>query len=132
MDKRIVIESPLSGDFQHNYRYLLWCCRAVWEVDGLHAIASHMINPWFMDDEDQVERNAGIGNPWVWMPDVAHVFFIDLGMSRGMNLALLRCRNRTAWSTNSLNHFYPDHWTAFQRGEWPPHTRGFEIAGEHD
>ncbi len=129
MTKRIVIESPLSGDFRENYRYLLWCCRAVWLRDGAHAIGSHMLNPWFMDDTSADERAAGLDNPWVWSADVPHWLFIDRGMSGGMKLARDRCEREHIYTrTWFLEAYEPACWEAFQRGEWPPHTPGFEVA----
>lgn len=129
---RVVIESPLSAPdakgFQDNYRYLLWCCRATWLVDKNHAIASHMINPWFMVDHDPFERQAGIGNLWVWERGVLHVFFTDLGWSRGMALAREHCAKETlAISTLFLREYHPESWAAFERGEWPPHMPGFVL-----
>ena len=129
MTKRVVIESPLAGDTVRNLRFLLWCCRAVWRKTGHHAIGSHLLSPWFMDDADQDERAAGIANPWVWDRNVPHWFFLDLGVSGGMRAAEKRCDesgvpNTKAW----LQHFDPEAFDAFCRGEWPPHTRGFEIA----
>lgn len=54
MSDRIVIESPLNAStpegVQRNLRFLLWCCRAVYLKAGIHAIGSHMLDPWFMDD----------------------------------------------------------------------------------
>lgn len=127
--RKVVIESPLSGDFRNNFRFLLWCCRAVWLEEGKHAIASHMLNPWFMDDTDPEERKAGIANPWVWDPDVTHMFFTDLGMSRGMVEACNRCGELCILCiSTTLRVYRPSCFEAFERGEWPPHTPGFEIA----
>jgi hypothetical protein len=134
---RVVIESPLSAPdakgFQDNYRYLLWCCRATWLEDKNHAIASHLINPWFMDDMNPDERTAGIDNPWAWERGVMHVFFVDRGWSNGMKDARDRCANRMLpILTMLLKDYRPDCWEAFQRGEWPPHTPGFELDGDSD
>jgi hypothetical protein len=127
--KRVVIESPLSGDFRRNYRYLLWCCRAVWEREGAHVLASHMLNPWYMDDTVPVEREAGIANPWAWSTDAVHLSFVDLGVSSGMARARARCMGEgIVHSERSLREYHPAIWAAFERGEWPPHTPGFEVA----
>jgi hypothetical protein len=132
---RVVIESPLSAPtpegYRDNYRYLLWCCRATWLEERNHAIASHMLNPWFMDDRDPDERKAGIENPWVWPAGVMHVFFIDLGISYGMELAAVRCeRERLHVLTFKLRDYSPECWRAYCRGDWPPHTPGFAIVGD--
>lgn len=126
---RVVLESPLSGDFVRNFRYLLWCCRAVWFEDSRHAIASHLICPWFMDDRIEAERQAGIENAWVWDPRVPHWFFVDFGMSHGMQLARERCEESVIpWKERKLETYSPESWAAFGRGEWPPHTPGFELG----
>lgn len=122
-----VIESPLSGDHVRNFRFLLWCCRALWLVDGIHAVASHMLNPWFMDDTKPDERKAGMNNPWCWGGE-QHFVFTDLGESSGMCAAMDRCDEKTIpYLELSLADYAPDCWAAFQRSEWPPHTPGFEI-----
>ncbi len=134
MTKRVVIESPLNGPtpeaIARNFRFLLWCCRAVWLREGLHPIASHLICPWFMNDAVGPEREAGIDNAWVWGEDAPHRFFMDLGFSHGMELADARCAGAGIsrmpfW----LRTYAPECWAAFERGEWPPHTKGFELAG---
>lgn len=126
---KVIIESRLAGDTRNNYRYALWCARAVWLGYGAHAIASHMLNPWFMDDSVSAERQSGIDNPWVWDPDVPHWFFTDLGISKCMILAIERCRrDNVPWEFRSLAEMSPECWSDYQRGLWPPHTEGFVIA----
>lgn len=125
---RVVIESPLAGDFRNNYRFALWCARAMWLQEGLHAIGSHMLNPWFMDDTDPEERQAGIDNAWVWETGATHTFFRDLGESRGMRLAQERCSHvGIAYETLLLSEYAPECWAAYERGEWPPHTPAFRL-----
>lgn len=129
---RVVIESPLAGDWQNNFRYALWCARAVWLRYGHSAIASHLINPWYMDDTVLRERQAGIDNEWVWGDKEApHWFFTDLGMSRGMVLALDRCEANGYGRRKDLRlvDVNVSCWEAFQAGHWPPHTPGFILAG---
>lgn len=130
ISKKIVIESPLSGDtpedFQENFRYLLWCCRAAY-LEGYQAIASHLVCPWFMNDRNPEERLAGIAWPWMWQGD-PHFFYDDRGMSSGMNLAWARCkRDHIAFTKRSLKT-HPELWDAYRRGEWPPGTEGFKLA----
>lgn len=120
---KIVIESPLAGDFARNLRFLLWCCRAVWQQDGAHAIASHLICPWFLDDTVATERAAGIA--WEWTAQKCdRWFFDDLGMSPGM----VASRARHGGRLLALATYAPDCWRAFVAGDWPPHTPGFELA----
>lgn len=130
---KVVIESPLSAPtsdgFRENFRFLLWCCRAMWLEERIHALGSHMLNPWFMDDHVPDERAAGIDNPWVWEPGVAHAFFTDLGTSGGMTQALARClREDLQLREVKLKTYSPQCWDAFERGEWPPHTPGFNFG----
>jgi hypothetical protein len=131
--KRIVIESPLSAPtpegFVRNFRYLLWCCRAVWLRDGLCAIASHLICPWYLDDTNEAERAAGIANSWAWAGE-PHWFFEDIGSSVGMGHAAARClRDDIAYEMKLLGMYAPECWESFERGEFPPHTPGFEMRG---
>lgn len=128
---RVVIESPLKAatpeGICENLRYLLWCCRAVY-LAGHEPIASHLICPWFMDDSDPKERGDGIEWSWMWLGD-AHLFFVDLGESSGMGKAGSRCRyERIPCHVRRLMDYNPGCWAAFQRGEWPPHTAGFEVV----
>lgn len=135
---RVVIESPLAGDTVKNLRYALWCCRYAWVTHREHAIASHMLCPWFMDDEAPAERAAGINWGWMWSKEVPHVFFTDLGWSGGMKAAYARCRAEeiptqtrdlatpAMWDEAKAETLL---WDAFHAGEWPPHTKGFEIGG---
>jgi hypothetical protein len=121
--QRIIIESPLNGDFATNRRYATWCCRHMHEC-GYSPLASHLVAPWFMDDRIAADRDAGIGMPWFWLPDVTHYFFMDLGMSTGMLRALERCHNEGI-PTFEGNRLPLRHLQSFQSGQWPPHTPGF-------
>jgi hypothetical protein len=130
---RVVIESPLTGDTVRNFRFLLWCLRAVWLVDRVHGIASHQLNPWYMDDADPDERQAGIDNPWAWQLDTPHWFCVDLGVSGGMEAAMKRCTKlQIPQLDRLLATYHPPSWEAFKRGEWPPHTQGFALDGRFD
>ena len=128
---KIVIESPLAGEFQENFRYALWCARAVWIRYGHSAIASHLLNPWFMDDTAPRERQAGIDNEWVWDKANPHWFFTDRGTSRGMTFAEERCLRDGIGMRRDVRliDINVPCWEAWQRGEWPPHTPVFELAG---
>jgi hypothetical protein len=128
VEQKIVVESPLSGDFKKNFRFLLWCMRAVWLEEHKHALASHLINPWFMDDTEPEERQAGMSNPWAWDPSVPHMFFTDLGISFGMAEANRRCGENIPVCFTTLQTYSLTCFSAFERGEWPPHTPGFELA----
>ena len=93
---------------------------------GYGAIASHLIFPFFLDDRVGVERAAGIDMPWVWLPDVPHYFFEDLGVSTGMRLGRQRCLD-LGIEIHDGNRLPPRHLMAFVAGLLPPHTPGFEV-----
>jgi hypothetical protein len=125
--QRIVVESPLSGDFKENFRYLLWCCRAAY-LAGYAPIASHLICPWFMDDQDAKERADGIDWPWMWRGE-QHWFFDDNGISGGMEHAMQRCYDDAIdFDVTTMAAISPNCWAAYQRGGWPPATEGFRVA----
>lgn len=121
--KRVIVESPLSGDFLTNRRYATWCCRYLHE-SGYSPLASHLVAPWFMDDRDAEDRSAGIDMPWFWLPDVSHHFFTDFGMSSGMLGALRRCRERGIPTLEDAT-LPRKYLKSFLDGLWPPHTPGF-------
>jgi hypothetical protein len=82
--KRVIVESPLAGDFKRNRRYarlcLLDCLRR-----GEAPYASHLLYPQMLDDEIQEERDLGIqaGLAWGEAGEI-RVVYTDLGTSRGM------------------------------------------------
>lgn len=121
----IVVESPCSGDTVRNRRFAAWCCRAVWEVERVVAIASHLICPQYLDDRVPEERAAGMALRVCWLGDT-HYFFVDLKISGGMRWGHQHCvDNRIETQTWALKVYHPTSWEAFQRGEWPPCTPGF-------
>lgn len=127
--KKVVVESKLKGDVRENLRFVLWCCRALLEKEGLHPIASHMMCPWFMDDSVLEERNEGIAWEWVWDESIPHVFFEDHGWSTGMTLGRQKCdKDGIPVRVLSLKEYSPAHYFAFETGAWPPHTEHFEVA----
>lgn len=128
--QRIVIESPLKGDFSTNRLYATWCCRHMHEC-GFSPLASHLVAPWFMDDRVEEERVAGMAMPWFWQREVPHYFFVDLGMSGGMVTSEARCLE-LGIPVFTLNHLPPRLLQCFQNGEPPPHTPGFDpVAASH-
>lgn len=119
--KRVVIESPLSGDFTKNKRYALWCayhCRVLGEA----AYASHLFFPQFLDDEDPESRAFGIeaGYAWAQTADVI-AFYVDLGMSVGM----LKAELRWARHLREYRKLPADMLAQFEAGRAPKTTRAF-------
>ena len=124
--RRVVLESPLKGDFSSNRLYATWCCRHLHEL-GYSPIASHLLAPWFLDDRRDDEREAGINMPWFWQLDVPHFFFVELGTSGGMVAAKLRCVE-LGIEVSEGHRLPPAYWAAFQQRVQPPHTPGFAIS----
>lgn len=81
---KVVIESPLAGDFQKNIRYARLC--------GLDCIrrgeapyASHLLMTQFLDDTSLSEREVGMKAGLIWSATGELVaVYIDLGISDGM------------------------------------------------
>ena len=83
----VCIESPLAGDFATNIAYARACLRYCLE-QGVSPYASHLLLPQVYDDLDEAQREAGI-QAGLAMGDrcIARWFFMDLGMSPGMQRA---------------------------------------------
>ncbi len=92
--KRVVIESPLSGDFARNVRYARLC--------GLDCIrrgeapyASHLLMTQFLDDALPDERTVGMeaGFAWGAVGEIVAVYQ-DLGISGGMKMGIANAERR--------------------------------------
>ncbi len=92
--KKVVIESPLSGDFARNIRYARLC--------GLDCIrrgeapyASHLLMTQFLDDALPEERKVGMeaGFAWGAVGELVAVYQ-DLGLSGGMKMGIDNAQNR--------------------------------------
>ena len=88
--KRVILESPFSGDTERNINYARKCVRHSLSL-GEAPIASHLLytQDGILDDDVEEERNLGINAGLVWK-EVAdgHVFYIDYGISSGMQYAI--------------------------------------------
>jgi hypothetical protein len=85
--KKVVIESPLAGDFARNQQYARLCaldCRNRGEA----AYASHLFYTQFLDDRSPDDRAFGItaGYEWAQYADLVAIY-IDLDVSAGMHRA---------------------------------------------
>lgn len=86
----VVLESPYAGDI---VSHTFYARRAVKDSlrRGEAPIASHLLytQAGILDDDNPTERLWGItaGHEWFRVCD-AVVFYMDFGMSRGMNRAL--------------------------------------------
>ena len=88
--KKVILESPYAGDVEENLKYARECVKHSLSM-GESPIASHLLytQPGILDDEIPSERRLGIEAGLVWK-SVAdkHVFYCDLGISKGMAYAL--------------------------------------------
>jgi hypothetical protein len=84
--RRVIIESPLAGDYEANRAYALDCMRDSIKR-GESPYASHVLLPLVLDDTNESQRELGIALGFAWgeLAD-ARVFYIDRGVSRGMRL----------------------------------------------
>jgi ClpX C4-type zinc finger len=118
--KKIVIESPLAGDFARNKRYALWCARHCYLL-GEAAYASHLLYPQFLDDQVPEEREFGIEAGFAWADEsLQRVFYTDLGWSPGMKRAADRFPDGVV-----ERQLPPELLAKFEAGEVPPMTSGF-------
>jgi len=88
--KRVILESPYAGDVERNINYARECVRHSL-AKGEAPIASHLLytQKGILNDEQEDERALGIDAGLAWK-EVAegHVFYIDFGISRGMQYAI--------------------------------------------
>lgn len=89
---RVIIESPLAGDYVLNMEYA---------QEALHdslmknesPFASHMIYPMVLDDNVPDERAKGMAAGWEWMTVADKVaVYSDLGISNGMKRGIARAQ----------------------------------------
>lgn len=88
----VVVESPYGGtvvERARNRAYLA-ACLADCYARGESPFCSHAIGPLALNDQDGIERRKGIDAGFAWSA-LGHLraFYTDLGMSRGMNDALV-------------------------------------------
>ena len=87
--KKVIIESPYAGNIEQNIKYARACLK-----DSLNRneapLASHLLytQDGVLDDSIESKRMNGInaGLAWLGVADL-HVFYIDYGMSKGMEYA---------------------------------------------
>jgi len=109
--KLVVIESPLSGDFERNILYARYCMYDSL-TRGEAPYVSHLLYPQVLDDEDSDHRKVGIqaGFAWSQRADI-RAFYIDLGESAGMYQALKLAR--TIGQPVSYRKLPGYHWASF-------------------
>lgn len=84
----VIVESPYAGKLLENLQYLKRALRDSW-TRGEHPLASHGYYPFFLSESD--ERREGIEAGYALWPLASRViFYVDYGMSKGMEAALDR------------------------------------------
>lgn len=84
--RRVIVESPYSGNVERNERYGR-ACLADCLARGESPLASHLLytQPGVLDDTKPDERARGIAAGFAWRRVAdATVFYVDLGTSSGM------------------------------------------------
>ena len=90
--KRVIIESPYRGwgpsEVEANVRYAGQCLEDSLKR-GEAPIASHLLYPGVLDDDDAEQRKVGMEAGWAWI-EVAEllVVYTDRGVSQGMKGAI--------------------------------------------
>jgi hypothetical protein len=116
--KRVVIESPYAGksdtDIYLNEVYGELCMRDCLKNYNEAPYASHLLytRKNVLRDKDKEERKLGIEAGFFWR-DVADktVFYMDLGMTPGMNQGIEDCEEKG--KIYHLRHIHPDLWKEF-------------------
>jgi len=102
--KRVVLESPFAGNIDRNVAYAKMCIRDMLRR-GEAPIASHLLftQPGILNDDDAEQRKLGIaaGHAWLSVADCI-VFYVDLGMSRGMQQSMEQAHNFKALEVRRL------------------------------
>ena len=87
---RVILESPYAGDIERNVEYARKCVRHSLSL-GESPIASHLLytQEGILNDDIEEERMWGINAGLAWKSVAEkHVFYIDYGISRGMEYAM--------------------------------------------
>jgi hypothetical protein len=105
--KKVIIESPYAGPFlKRNLDYARRCVKDSL-LRGESPIASHLLytQKGILDDDVFEERELGIKDRLAWasVADL-HVFYIDFGLSKGMETALkYAMENNIAYELREIN-----------------------------
>lgn len=90
--RRVVIESPLAGEYETNLKYVRACMLDCLKR-GESPYASHALLTQVLDDTDPDSRELGIRAGFAWR-DVADVtcVYTDRGISSGMKQGIADAR----------------------------------------
>lgn len=82
--KRVIVESPLSGNWSVNVEYARQCMAHCLKR-GEAPFASHLLYTQILDDNLPIERELGMAAGFAWMAVADYVVvYVDLGISLGM------------------------------------------------
>lgn len=92
--KRAIVESPFKGtskeDRMQNIAYARACCKHAVDL-GYVPFASHLFFPQFLNEDVPEDRKTGIEMGYdFWDKADVILFFMDRGVSTGMEQALVR------------------------------------------
>ena len=92
--RRVIVESPYSGDVLRNLAYARSCVRDCLNR-GEAPFASHLLYTQVLDDAIPEERMKGLdaGLEWMGVADVV-VVYTDYGVSPGMTRGVLHAKAR--------------------------------------
>jgi len=122
--RRVIIESPLSGDFKRNIRYarlcMLDCLRR-----GEAPFASHLLYTQVWDDCDDELRAKGIkaGHEWYKGADLCAIY-TDLGESDGMRKGVLAAQRAQGWVRRERRRLPADLMAMLDARDEPKATEG--------
>lgn len=128
--KRVILESPFSGDESKNIDYARKALRHSLSLNEA-PIASHLLYTQVLDDKIEDHRSLGIkaGLSWVGVADYG-VAYLDLGLSRGMEQGIsamieggkpVSCRWLNGFDTGStiylISFLNKKHWDWFHKDD---------------
>jgi hypothetical protein len=88
--KRVIMESPFSGDVAKNILYARACMLDCFRR-GEAPFASHLLYPQVLDDNVPVDRSLGMEAGFLWMQMADYVVvYQDNGISSGMRDGIAR------------------------------------------
>jgi hypothetical protein len=95
--KKVIVESPYAGNIKLNEIYGEFCMHDCIVNHNESPYASHLLytRKYVLRDHISEERKLGIEAGFFWR-DVSDmtVFYTDLGISEGMRLGMLDCKDK--------------------------------------
>ena len=89
----VYICSPFSGDIENNNKRTRAFCRFALDKGNI-PLASHLMFPQFMDDNDEQERDLAIFMDIILMGKCQEVWVLGDVISRGMSIEIEKAKKR--------------------------------------